>query len=192
MKQRPWGTALVSLAALAIAAAMALRHTPQTWAGYARWGYLPPARIQAGAWWGLVTAVFVHAGVLHAVLNVALFWVFSRPVERILGRFGWAVFFTGAAVASCGSQFVFSGTTGVGLSGVVYAFFGLTAASRGRIPGLGRTMMVFFAIILLGWLIACLVLTATGRWSVGNAAHVGGLAFGVGCALLLFRGRKAE
>ena len=40
---------------------------------------------------------------------------------------------------------------------------------------------------MVGWLILCVVLTYTGTWKVGNAAHIAGLTFGF---LLGFSGKS--
>jgi hypothetical protein len=82
------------------------------------------------------------------------------------------------AAISSGWQLLTTDATGIGFSGVVYAFFGYAVARR-------RSRAAYAAFVsprtirwLLGWLVLCIVLTMAKVWKVGNAAHVAGLASG--------------
>ena len=61
---------------------------------------------------------------------------------------------------------------------MVYAFFGYTLAARKRDPLFALFLSRDTIMWMLGWLVLCIVLTQTGEWNVGNAAHVAGLVFG--------------
>jgi hypothetical protein len=94
-----------------------------------------------------------------------------------------------AAVASSGWQLLVSNTTGIGFSGVVYALFGYTLARRGSQPAYRAFLDPRTILWLVGWLVFCVVLTITKAWSVGNAAHIAGLALGYLIGLAVERPR---
>jgi tetratricopeptide (TPR) repeat protein len=81
-------------------------------------------------------------------------------------------------VASSGWQIIVSGETGIGFSGVVYAFFGYVLARRRSEPAFAAFVTNRTVGWLLGWLVLCIALTIMKIWAVGNGAHVAGLAFG--------------
>lgn len=136
-----------------------------------------------GAWWGLLTTNFVHIAFWHVLFN--MWWTrdFGRLLEPHLGHVRYLGFILLASIVSACSQILVTGNTGIGFSGVVYAFFGY-ALLRRDIPAFKNFLTSEVIKWLLGWLLLCIVLTATNVWNVGNGAHVGGFVFGCGIAML--------
>jgi rhomboid protease GluP len=128
----------------------------------------------AGRWWTLLTAIYLHAGLLHVLFN--LLWVrqLAPEVEELFGRSRLMVIFTVSGVLG----FVVSDLIGVAFSvGASGAIFGLLGAlvSYGRSRGgtFGVSIMRHYghwALILfvLGFLMP----------AVNNMAHAGGFAGG--------------
>jgi GlpG protein len=141
-------------------------------------GYLPPERIWSGAVWGYITSAFVHVQIWHLAFNVYWLWILGGAVERHFGPRWWLLFFLAAAWISSGAEFL-TGDTGLGMSGVGYALFGLTWISRSRIDEFRRIVSDQTAMIFLVWFVVCIFLDRTGEIAIGNLAHAGGLAFGV-------------
>jgi len=146
-------------------------------------------RIWTGAAWGLVTAAFVHFDFWHILFN--MWWTkdFGRVLEPGMGRKKYLLFILCAAVVSSGAQLLLSDQTGIGFSGVVYAMFGFGVVARRVQPQYHEIVDTRTAQWLLGWLVLCIVLTYTGILNIANAAHVGGLVFGL-CVAMVFVSRS--
>ncbi len=138
-----------------------------------------------GAVWGLVTAAFVHFDFWHILFN--MWWAkhFGSVLESDMGHKKYLLFILCAAMASSGVQLLFSGQTGIGFSGVVYAMFGFGVIARRVRPQYFEIIDTNTARWLLGWLVLCIVLTYTGILNVANGAHIGGFVFGL-CIALIF------
>lgn len=140
--------------------------------------------ISAGEWWRLVTAMFLHAGGVHILMNGIGMWIAGTAMEELFGRSRTAVAFV--VTGLCGNLATFAwrlltspGST-VGASGAVLGLIGvlLGHAVRHR-RGRGRELrarFLPFAIysVVIGFLIGA-----------DNAAHLGGLVSGFVIGLLL-------
>jgi rhomboid protease GluP len=127
-----------------------------------------------GRWWTLLTAIYLHGGLLHLLFN--LFWVrqLAPEVEDLFGPTRLMVIFTAGGVLG----FVVSDLAGVSFSiGASGAIFGLLGAlvsygrSRGGTFGVAIMRQYWhWALILfvLGFLLP----------GVNNLAHAGGFAGG--------------
>jgi len=136
------------------------------------------SRIRAGAYWGLLTSAFVHVEIWHILFNMWWAAYFGAILERTLGKGKFLALIASSAVIASGAQLAFSGQTGIGFSGVLYALFGYIYAAREvdeRYRSAVTSRTVFW---LLGWLVLCIFLTAAGIMNIGNAAHVAGFMFG--------------
>ncbi len=94
---------------------------------------------------------------------------------------GWArlgAFFLLAAWLSGISELSWSGEMGIGLSGVVYAYFGYVLVNRDTNADFARLTYGRTVVVMIGWLFACFVLTYTGLLRVANFAHLGGFVAG--------------
>jgi membrane associated rhomboid family serine protease len=134
--------------------------------------------IAAGEWWRLVTAMFLHYGVLHLLLNMAVLWQLGRYLEEKLGPLRFTVLYLLA-----------------GLGGNVAAYL-FTAPNQ---PAAGASTAVFGLIIAMiivnrrlhldiSPLIPLLVINVIFTFSVPNvsvAGHLGGLTVGAVVAVVL-------
>lgn len=132
-------------------------------------------------WWGLLGAVFLHAGILHLVFNCYWIWLLGRLIEREFGPLRYLGFFVGAAVFGSIAEIAWSGEPGIGLSGVAYAYFGFLLVSQSRHPDFRRILSGNTKLLLGGWLVACFVLTYADVLNIANFAHLGG--FVAGCVV---------
>ncbi len=129
-------------------------------------------------WWGLLGSAFIHVGIMHLVFNCYWIWLLGRLLERELGSVRFLGLFLGTAVVSGIAELAWAGQLGVGMSGVAYAFFGFLFVNQARHPDFRRVLSGNTRLLMLGWLVACFVLTYTKVFNVANFAHVGGLVSG--------------
>lgn len=140
-----------------------------------------------GEWWRLASAIVLHGGVVHLLLNVTSIFVISVPYEERMGpvRTG-IVYLASGLLASVASVAVTETDVGVGASGAAMGVFGALC-----------TLLLFRARLFepaerRQWIAACaVVLVANGligaaeHEAVDNAAHAGGLVAGAVIAWML-------
>ena len=132
-----------------------------------------------GEVWRLVTAMFLHAGLLHLVVNLISLFQLGRFYELMFGtrRFLFIYFTTGLA-ASLASVF-WTRAASVGASGAIFGVLGAFIFSIRRSPlwrhhPAGKSL-VSQAIFLIA---ANIILTWTIP-QIDKAGHVGGLVAGL-------------
>jgi membrane associated rhomboid family serine protease len=153
----------------------------------------------------LVTAMFLHGGLLHLGGNMLFLWIFGGNVEDQLGPVLYLVFYmvcglmagTAQVLVSPTSPLPMVGASGA-IAGVLGAYFLLFPRSRVlaltlRIWWPFLTLMYVPAVVYLGfWFLMQLVaLPAAGGASggVAFAAHVGGFLSGL-VLVRVFGGRQ--
>jgi membrane associated rhomboid family serine protease len=105
-------------------------------------------RVAAGEYWRLLTAAFLHGGLLHLALNMYALYVFGPVAERVLGTGRFIATYFTLAIAS--SVFVYlltaPGTATVGASGAIFGLFGLVFVLMVKAKQDLRTLLVLLAI----------------------------------------------
>ena len=175
---RPWLTWILGAICIVVFAGIKLSGADASWAVLSRWGAPPANQIWHGAYWALVTSVFVHLALWHLAFNLYWLWILGRTLETAIGPWRWLAFFLVSAVVSSAAELAASGETGIGLSGVIYAVFGFMWMTRIAYPAFARVVTSQTVNLFLAWLVLCVFLTMTHIWAVANAAHVSGLVFG--------------
>lgn len=145
-----------------------------------RWGGTGPQIILQGEWWRLVTAVFVHIGIIHIASNMYVFWGLGMIAERLLGRdnFLAAYLLTGIAgnvlTLLLKPNIVGAGASGAifGLAGVLISVlqFGRLSVPRERLTPLKKEVV---KLALYNLLIGAIIP------AINNIAHLGGLLYGL-------------
>ena len=148
------------------------------------------------AWATLLTAMFVHAGPLHLLMNMLVLLLLGAPFEERIGaRRLLIVFFVGGLLASLGSGLLalWQGQDGIhiGASGAVFAVMGAFALlyPRDEIPMLlgplflPRVPVILAALVFMGGETAYVAAGISD--GVGHTAHAAGFVAGVFMAPLL-------
>jgi rhomboid protease GluP len=183
----PWLTLLAVVVEVGIYLDILFRPDDNPLATYARWGFVQGEDIWRGKVWGLFTSAFLHADPIHLGGNVYWLWVLGIRLERAVGRLRWVALFLLSSLVSSSCELAASDETGVGFSGVAFAFFGFMWVTRSRFPSfakrLGAKSAAFFAFALL----AGIWVTATNVLNVANYAHISGLVFGATAGAVYLR-----
>ena len=173
-----------ALVAIALFCGLNTERLPLTWEAYGRWGAPSAAAIWNGAIWGLVSSSFVHLAIWHLGFNLYWFWILGRKIEFEMGRGFTLGLLLSAAFATGVGELALADTTGIGLSGVVYALVGFIVV-RARYDSRFRGFLVPRVVrLFMVWLLLCVLLTASNVLPVGNAGHFAGLAWGAFVAWL--------
>jgi rhomboid protease GluP len=153
------------------------------------WGANFAPATQDGQWWRLGSAMFIHFGVWHLLLNMWALWDIGRLLEQLLGRWRFALLYLGAGVGGNLLSLVVQGNRAVsgGASGAVFGLYGallvfLWTERRQVEPGEFRWLfggaLAFSALMLgLGWFMP----------GIDNSAHGGGFIAGMLWAGVLLR-----
>ena len=138
-----------------------------------------------GEWWRLISAAFLHLGVLHILFNMYALWLFGPIMEQMYGHVEFAVIYLLCALGGNVLTILAApDTPALGASGAIFGLFGLAfVVSRRRHLLLGPQ-----ARAMLSRVGTLLVLNLIITFSVPNISwtgHLGGLAVGAAIGLLL-------
>ncbi len=152
-----------------------------------RFGALEPARVWAGEWWRLLTAAFLHVGVLHLAWNLFLGVPLCRLVEGALGGKRFLILYLASALgASAASLLGHQAVVSAGASGALFGVAGAMFALYRRVVGSWAAFLRAREIRLNALLFAVFALAAV--WlPIDQLAHAGGLVTGAAFAWLLTR-----
>jgi rhomboid protease GluP len=154
------------------------------------YGATNPDLILGGQWWRLLTAIFVHVGLLHIATNMWCLWNLGLLGEPLLGPFGLATVYvlTGAA-GNLLSLFINvimreHERVGAGASGAVFGIAGILIVllSNHKLPipwqelkRLRRSVIQFAGLNLVIGVAA----NYTSFVRIDNSAHIGGFLSGL-------------
>jgi rhomboid protease GluP len=184
--RRPLVTGILILLNLAFAAAVTLdervRGNPFSLIDF---GAKHRLLIESGQHWRLLTAAFLHQGLLHLAVNMYALWMLGRFCEPIYGHGRFLLIYLGAALGGSLASMRFTDEPSVGASG---ALFGLLGAAlvfgfmhRKELPeAIGRRLRASLVFWLLVNLALGFVFPFLDHWG-----HIGGLAAGMSLAVLL-------
>jgi membrane associated rhomboid family serine protease len=138
-------------------------------------GALVPGRVAQGQWWRLFTAMFLHIGILHLLMNCYALWLFGEFVERGFGRWQMLFLFLFTGWLGGVASYAF-GSGGAGASGAIFGLFGAFIAYNLRRRG---TAMASANLRLAVTLLVINGLLAVGIREIDWHAHLGGLIAGL-------------
>jgi len=153
------------------------------------WGANFGPATQDRQWWRLFTAMFVHFGIVHLLLNMWALWDVGRLLERLYGRPRFLILYLVSGVLGNLLSLAIQGNRAIsgGASGAIFSLYGALLiflwrerqqVDRSEFRWLFGTASVFtFLILGMGLVIP----------GIDNAAHAGGLIAGVLLGGLLAR-----
>jgi membrane associated rhomboid family serine protease len=176
--------------------------------------------IATGEQWRMVTAIFLHGGIFHLLMNAYALWIFGPVVERELGRGKFLAIFLTTGVFASAASYAFASSpaqVSVGASGAIFGVVGafvsynyrhrelaLAAARlRGLVPFLILNLLLAFGLnSFIDWrahlggflagLVAGVVAEGWGARSARTSIAIGGFAGLAIGALALAAWRTAQ
>ncbi len=137
-----------------------------------------------GEWWRLITACFLHIGILHLAINMYSLFSVGILLENMLGRVQYVIaYFVCGLSGSAASLWWHEATVSAGASGAIFGMFGLFYAwviTSHLIPDAEKKAQLTSAATFIGF---NLFIGLSGR--IDNAAHLGGLVAGIIIGLLV-------
>jgi membrane associated rhomboid family serine protease len=100
-------------------------------------------------WLTLVTATFIHAGLLHLAGNMLFLWIFGDNVEDSMGHFAYLIFYLAVGVIAGLAQVASNSSSTIPAVGASGAIAGVMAAYLVLYPG--ATVHVLIPIIIIPW-----------------------------------------
>jgi len=158
-----------------------------------KWGAdFGPATVAGGEWWRVVTAAFVHVGVLHLAFNMYAFWGAGAMAERLYGNVAVLILYLVAVVAGSLVSILWAPeAVSAGASGAVFGVYGALLAfvlrARADFP---MAVLDPLRNSVLGFIAYNLFFGLTMP-HISNSAHLGGLVTGLAAGGLLGRDLRA-
>ena len=134
-----------------------------------------PFAVGGGQYYRLITAAFLHGGVLHLALNMFAIVVVGKEVEAALGRVRFLALYLTSALGGSVAFYLFGspGALALGASTATFGLFGaLFVLARARQIDTRQIVMLIVLNLFLGAVIP----------GIDNLGHVGGLVTGAAVA----------
>jgi len=154
---------------------------PLVIADYGQEGYYDPPfahlpEVRRGQIWRLVTPIFIHFGIMHILFNMLWLRDLGSMIEGRRGSGLFVALVLVLAVTSNVGQYLVSGPTFGGMSGVVYGLLGYAWMQGKFNPRSQLALHPQTVTMMLIWFVLCLS-GAIGH--IANTAHAVGLGVGV-------------
>lgn len=143
----------------------------------------------------LLTAMFVHGGVLHLAGNMLFLWIFGDNVEDTFGHFKFLLFYLGTGIIASLTHILAEPSSTlpmVGASGAIAGVLGAYFLLFPRAQVLTLVFLIFFvtlvripAVVFLGIWFLFQVLSSGYGGGIAWYAHIGGFLSGVIAVILL-------
>lgn len=172
----------VAVCAIIVVLFVCVRASHDSDTALVRFGYRTAFQVWTGSVWSLWTNNVIHQWYWHVAFNLYWMWRLGIAIEEAIGSVRMLVFVLASAFVSSAVQLAMFEDVGYGASGIVYALFGFGWLARRKYDSLKATFTPKTFYWALAWLVGCFVVAFR---TIGNGAHLGGLAFGA-CAALPF------
>ena len=135
--------------------------------------------LQQGEWWRLITAGFLHGGLMHIGMNMWVLYDLGATVEEIYGANRYITFYLLSTAGGFLASTFFSDSLSIGASAGLFGLIGVMIALGVRSQtATGAAIRGMY----IRWAIMGLLFGLLPFFRVDNAAHLGGLATGFATA----------
>jgi len=141
--------------------------------------------IAHGEWYRLITAMFLHYGLLHLLMNMYALWILGRDLERVLGPLRFTALYLLAGLGGNVAAYLFSSPNSA-TAGASTAVFGLMAAIFVILKRLNQSVAPILPVIVINVIFTFVVA------SISVAGHLGGLVVGAIVAAIMAYAPRAN
>lgn len=134
--------------------------------------------IAHGEWYRLFTAMFLHYGVLHLLMNMYALWFLGRDIERALGPLRFVGLYLLAGLGGNVAAYLFSDASSM-TAGASTAVFGLMSAIFVLLKRLNLSVAPILPVIVINVVFTFVIS------NISVAGHLGGLVVGAVVAAVL-------
>ena len=138
---------------------------------------LVPWLVGDGEWWRVLTAGFLHIGLIHLVFNMLALWMLGRDMEAVLGRGRFLALYLVSLLGGSAAVMLFDPNQPVaGASGAVFGLMGglVVVLRRLRVPA-GQVIGLIVVNVVISVVIP----------GISLIGHLGGLAVGAAATAAL-------
>ena len=160
----------------------------------------PVAVVNGSHLYGLVTHMFLHAGVMHLGGNMLFLWIFGDNLEDQMGHFGFLMFYLLCGLAAAGFQILANPAEGIPMVGASGAIAGVMGGYLLMFPKAKVDVIAIIVILIKMFTIPAWVMLVVwfalqlasgyamhgGEAGVAYWAHAGGFAAGLALCLPVF------
>ncbi len=141
-------------------------------------GAMVPLLVADGEWWRLLTAIFLHIGLLHLAFNTLALLVFGGLIEEAFGSARMVALYLVTGFAASVTSFTFGSPliAAAGASGAIFGMLGAWLAYNLRRRSLSMARANMQSALFLIGINLVFGFTVPG---IDNLAHIGGLVSGV-------------
>jgi rhomboid protease GluP len=153
-----------------------------------RWGANSTAAVvEDSQYWRLLTATFLHGGLMHLLFNMLGLWEAGKQLNKFYGNAQFLLIYIASALTGSCLSLHFSAlqSVSVGASGAVFGVLGALLVAmyqhRSKIPAMLSKNVITSQAVFLSYAL----IQGFAKQGIDNAAHVGGLVAGGLLAFLL-------
>ncbi len=133
-----------------------------------------------GEWWRMLSATFLHSGLLHLVPNMFALYIFGRLTERIYGTWAFVgIYLLSGLAGSAGTLLASPDAVSVGASGAIFGVIGAVVvflATDRQFLTEGARKRLLTALVIYG---TYTLVSGFRKSGIDNAAHIGGVLAGL-------------
>lgn len=155
-----------------------------------KWGANIRIQTLDDQWWRLLTATFLHIGIIHLLLNMYALYYIGVLLEPLLRSTRFAlVYLVSGILASVSSLWFHEHTASAGASGAIFGMFGffLVLIIGKAVPRAMRMQLLLSVGVFIFY-----NLVSGLKGGIDNAAHIGGLVTGAVMGLFLITDIKRK
>ncbi|MCY6959340.1 rhomboid family intramembrane serine protease [Clostridium brassicae] len=139
--------------------------------------------ISQGEYYRLFTAMFLHGGLMHLVLNMYALYALGPLVEKVYGKIKYLIIYFIAGMISSVFSYLFSSGVSIGASGAIFGLLGASLIFGVKMRDKVGKGMVRNIIYVIG----INVFIGVAMPNIDNFGHMGGLIGGIIISFILWK-----